>query len=74
MTLEDLSRMNTEDVKARFTEAAEAEAVMGNMVYQSTALFERLEGAGLIRGNGHHMSQQVAKFATDLLKERWEGG
>lgn len=51
----------------------EAASRLSNLVYEATELFERLEGAGLIRGNGHHMRQKVAKFATDLLEERWVG-
>lgn len=40
-------------------------------VYFACLLFERLEGHDKVRGNGHHMAQYVSKYATDLLKERW---
>lgn len=50
-----------------------ADSTLSNRVYEATALFEQLEGAGLVRGNGHHMRQEVCQFACDLLKERWTG-
>ena len=43
-----------------------------NEVYKATSLYERLEGENKIIGNGHHMRQEVARFAGELLKERWE--
>lgn len=46
---------------------------ISNLVYEATALFERLEGAGLVRGNGHHMRQKVAAFAQEMVEERWKG-
>lgn len=49
----------------------EAVAEIGNAVYAATDLYERLEGAGLINGNGHHMRQKVADFAQELLRQRW---
>lgn len=41
-------------------------------VYKATAIFEVLEGDGLVTGNGHHMRQQIAKAASDLVAERWK--
>lgn len=49
----------------------EACSQMSNAVYASTALFEQLEGAGLIFGNGHHARQLVAQFAVKEIRERW---
>jgi len=49
----------------------EAESELGNDVYAATELIERLEGAGLIDGNGHHIRQQISRFATELMKQRW---
>jgi hypothetical protein len=51
----------------------DAEVELSNLVYEATALIERLEGAGLVWGNGHHHRQRVAEFATNLLKESWRG-
>jgi len=48
-----------------------AKVEVENAVYRATDLYERLEGAGLVWGNGHHMRQKIAKMASDLLEERW---
>jgi len=44
---------------------------ISNEVYRASSLFERLEEVGKVRGNGHHIRQEVAKFAENLMKERW---
>jgi hypothetical protein len=49
-----------------------AKAEIENRVYEVCLLYEELEGKGKVRGNGHHMAQKVAKFASDLMEERWE--
>lgn len=49
----------------------EAEAELSNLVYSATFLIERLEYAGKVRGNGHHVRQEIVEFATEKLKERW---
>lgn len=49
----------------------DAKVELSNAVYEAARLLETLEYAGKIRGNGHHMRQEVARFAVDLLKERW---
>jgi len=38
---------------------------------QATHLFERLEAAGKIRGNGWHLQQEVGEKAASLVKEHW---
>ena len=48
-----------------------AKAEMRNRVYEAAILFERLENAGKVRGNGHHMAQKVAAFAVEMVAERW---
>lgn len=40
-------------------------------VFQATQLFEKLEGAQVLMGNGHHMRQHVAKLAADYMDERF---
>jgi hypothetical protein len=50
-----------------------AVARIGNLVYEATALFERLEGADLVWGNGHHARQKIAAFAQHMIAERWRG-
>jgi hypothetical protein len=46
-------------------------AEISNSVYATCLLFERLEDRGVLRGNGHHMAQQIAGEAEKLMKERW---
>lgn len=49
----------------------EASSEIGNLVYEATYLFEKLEHRGVLSGNGHHMRQQIAEEAGKLLRERW---
>jgi hypothetical protein len=49
----------------------EAENLLSKEVYESSALLERLEGAGKVGGNGHHMRQIVVGKAVLLLRSRW---
>lgn len=58
--------------EAKKVSMEKAEADVLNAAYAAvTGLFEGLEHAGRVHGNGHHMAQKVAQFAADLLKERW---
>lgn len=34
-------------------------------------MIEAMEQMGLLDGNGHHMRQQVAEFAEQLVRDRW---
>ncbi len=45
-----------------------------NGIYEATAVFEGLEHAGLIRGNGHHLRQEAARLVAELLDSRWVEG
>ena len=45
---------------------------ISNAVYENTRLIELLEGVRKIRGNGHHVRQNIAKYAKNILIERWE--
>lgn len=49
----------------------EACAELSSRVYAAAILFERLEGAGKIIGNGHHAAQKIAALAVEDLKSRW---
>lgn len=61
-----------EDGKAKTVSVETAEVDVSNAAYAAVVgLFESLEHAGKIRGNGHHMAQEVAKHASDLVKSRW---
>ena len=56
----------------------DASAIVINQVYKATRIIEELEycksndGGKRIRGNGHHIRQEIAAFAANLLKDRWE--
>ena len=52
-------------------EKAEAINMIERSVYEACALFEQLELAGKVRGNGHHMAQNIAEQAGKLMQERW---
>lgn len=60
-TFEELEKMDLDKVVA----------VVSNQVYHASLIFERLENAGKIKGNGHHVAQKVAAFAEEMVKERW---
>jgi hypothetical protein len=42
-----------------------------NAIYETALFYERLEGAGKITGNGHHMAQELASVAAAMLRDRW---
>lgn len=43
-------------------------------IYAAALVFEELEHAGLICGNGHHIAQKMATHASGLLCMRWLKG
>ncbi len=49
----------------------DAAVAASNAAYDALGIFESLEHAGKVRGNGHHMRQEIAKAAADLVRERW---
>ncbi len=49
----------------------EAETASSNEVYSGSALFELLEDKGKISGNGHHIRQEIVRYAQKLMEERW---
>jgi hypothetical protein len=51
-----------------------AKTHLGNLVYQAAIFYERLENAGKLHGNGHHMAQNISAKAQELLEERWLKG
>jgi hypothetical protein len=51
----------------------QARAELSNALYEASELFERLEGAGLVSGNGHHLRQAVVAFAVRELDNSWCG-
>lgn len=49
----------------------EVEVGLVNAVYAAATLwYERAECAKLIRGNGHHMAQELVEVAVQRLNER----
>jgi len=57
--------------QAQTMDLESAKSEMCNRVYEAAILFERFENAGKVRGNGHHMAQEVAGFAEKMMAERW---
>ena len=49
----------------------EAKRLIGNYMYKHACIFERLEHAGKIYGNGHHIAQKFAQLAQNELDKRW---
>ena len=49
----------------------EAITQIGNDVYKAASIAEKLERSGDIVGNGHHIAQDIAKYAQDKIRERW---
>lgn len=53
-------------------------AEISKRVYEATRFIEYLEfceandGGKRIRGNGHHLRQQIAELSVKLLKDNWE--
>lgn len=66
-----MSRWYTDEELEKMT-ADQAAHEISKSVYEASHLFERLEGRRKVRGNGHHIMQKVAKFAEDLMRERFE--
>ena len=60
-TAEELKNMTKEDAKR----------LLSISVYQATSLIEKLEGAGKIRGNGHHARQKIATYVEEEIGGRW---
>ncbi|MBK8132621.1 MAG: hypothetical protein IPK48_07860 [Gammaproteobacteria bacterium] len=58
--------------KLREMTLSDAENAISKSVYAATRMVEELEYAGRIRGNGHHLRQEISEFAVKLMRERWE--
>jgi hypothetical protein len=52
----------------------DAAVELSNALYKASLLFEELEHAGKVDGNGHHLAQEVCSFGDNLLKSRWRQG
>lgn len=50
-----------------------AKALVSRLVYEGAIVFEKMEHAGVVSGNGHHMAQNISSQAVALLEERWTG-
>lgn len=50
----------------------QAESEILNAIYKASHLFERLEDAGRVRANGHHVQQRLAAVAADMLEDIWD--
>ena len=45
---------------------------IGNAVYAACGMYEELEFAGSVVGNGHHMRQYAAEAAMKILFKQWK--
>lgn len=69
---------NYTDEQLQSVTLEDASVEISNRVYAAAGLIEQLEfcksndGGKRIRGNGHHIRQEIAEFAKKLLKENWE--
>jgi hypothetical protein len=61
----------TADDKIKSMDLADAEALLGTVVYQATQLIEQLADAGKCSGNGHHARQKITDYAIAELRGRW---
>ena len=66
-------QLDPDPEKLKTLSLVEAESAISNIVYEATELFERLEYLGLVRGNGHHIRQKLARAAMEELRSRWLG-
>ena len=44
--------------------------IVSQHIYEAALIFEQLEHAGLIYGNGHHIAQDIASYAVKLFEKR----
>lgn len=56
---------------AKYLSKKQAIKELHDAVYNASQLIETLEGAGKIRGNGHHVRQELSAMAAKLLGDRW---
>lgn len=47
-------------------------ADISNDIYAASSLLESLEYAGRILGSGHHLRQELALYASELLKRNFK--
>lgn len=43
---------------------------LGNQIYSACMAFEKLENAGILKGNGHHIAQHISMAVQNYLRER----
>jgi|LGVF01.2.fsa_nt_gb hypothetical protein len=59
---EKIRRHSSENMTLR-----DAQREIANATYLATGLFEQLEQKNKIFGNGHHIRQEVASFAEQMM-------
>jgi acetoin utilization deacetylase AcuC-like enzyme len=69
-----MTRDTLEQERARYKAMTveQASAEISKAVYAATAIMEKLEAAGHLKGNGHHARQKLATAAAEDLKSRWK--
>jgi hypothetical protein len=54
------------------TRESAAQAVHNGIYNLAVAMFESLEYRRLVFGNGHHMAQELAATAQQMILDRWQ--
>ena len=49
------------------------EAIIARRIYEAGMIFESLENAGMIVGNGYGIAQQLVDHSVKVFRERWKG-
>jgi hypothetical protein len=49
-----------------------ASMIIYDNIFRACQLFEKLEAAGKLHGNGKFCAQEIAEHAKKLLEERWK--
>ena len=53
------------------TSVEDAKGAISRMVYKVAMYMEKLEDAGKIEGNAHHVAQKLADTAAKEVEEHW---
>jgi hypothetical protein len=61
MPIEEIQKLSLEEIQN----------LVANHIYKAALVFERLENAGKIKGNGHHIAQTYGEEAKMTIINRW---
>uniref|UniRef100_A0A6H1ZCC3 Uncharacterized protein n=1 Tax=viral metagenome TaxID=1070528 RepID=A0A6H1ZCC3_9ZZZZ len=63
-------RLSKDETKKMSREDLENEII--NYTYSQMLIFETLEHFGILRGNGHHMAQEMAEKAKEIFNNHYK--